>query len=36
MQFDEEMKRFSKQADNVKWMGKCAPHYYLIWTILTT
>jgi hypothetical protein len=29
MQLDEEMKRFSKQGNNVKWMGKRGPHYYL-------
>ena len=29
MQLDEEMKRFSEQGDNVKWMGKRGPHNYL-------
>jgi hypothetical protein len=29
MQLYEEMKRFSEQGDNVKWMGKCGPHNYL-------
>ena len=36
MQLVEEMKRFSKEGDNVKRMGKCGPQNYLTLNLLRT